>query len=149
MNSIMNKEILDFLPIVAVCLILLSAWWFFPNCSLYDYLAGVKTKPVEKEKNEGVHVVCKNCNGTGETEQDINLLMAEASFAIWYNGHMTPNRCEACSKHNLCEVAQKRYNEVMDKYKKLGPKIETAACPKCMGAGSYTQYKGYRVGKER
>jgi hypothetical protein len=113
-----------------------------------DYLTGVKTSPV-KQENKGVHVVCKACNGAGETKQDVNLLMVEASFAIWHNGHMTPNRCEACSKDKLCKTAQKRYDEVMDKYKKLGSKMEMATCPKCMGMGSYTQYKGYRFGTEK
>lgn len=37
----------------------------------------------------------------------------------------------------------------MKEYENLGPKTELATCPKCMGAGSYTQYKGYRVGTEK
>lgn len=142
----MNKNFIDFLPIVAIFLILLLTW-LLPNYSLYDYLKG-SPKSVEKEKNEGILVICKNCNGTGQTEQDVNLLMAEASFAIWYNGHMTPNKCEVC-KDKLCKTAQQKYDEIINKYKKLGSKIEMANCPHCMGAGSYKQYKGFRVGREK
>jgi len=146
----MNKNIIDFLPIIAIFLILLLTW-FLPNYSLYDYLKGLP-KSVEKEKNEGIEgiiVICKNCNGTGQTEQDVNLLMADASFAIWYNGHMTSNKCGVCKKDKLCKTAQRKYDEIMNKYKKLGPKIEMANCPSCMGMGSYKQYKGFRVGREK
>lgn len=140
----MNKNIIDFLPIVVIFLILLLVW-LLPNYSLYDYLKGVDST----KQNKGIRVVCKKCNGTGQTEQDVNLLMAEASFAIWHNGHMTPNKCEFCKKDKLCEIAQKRYDETISKYKETGPKIETANCPECMGAGEYTQYKGYRFGTEK
>lgn len=143
----MNKNFIDFLPIIAIFLILLLTW-LLPNYSLYDYLKG-SPKLVEKEKNEGVLVICKKCNGTGQTEQDVNSLMADASFAIWYNGHMTPNKCEFCKKDKLCKTAQRKYDEIMNKYKKLGPKIEMASCPSCMGMGSYKQYKGFRVGREK
>lgn len=102
-----------------------------------------------KKEKEGVVIICKKCNGTGETEQDANLLMAEASFAIWCNLHVTPNKCEICSKEKLCETAKNKHDEIMTKYKKIGPKIEMAICPGCMGAGKYTQYKGYRVGSEK
>ena len=98
------------------------------------------------EKNEGFVVHCKTCDATGETEQDINLLMSEASYAIWLNSHS--RNCDAC-KSGDCEAAANKYKEIMDKYKELGPKIEKAACPDCMGSGSYIQYKGYRVGREK
>lgn len=120
--------------------------WLLPNYSLYDYL---KSFDQNNQQDKGIVVVCKTCKGTGETEQDINLLMAEASFAIWHNIHVTPNKCKICSKEKFCDVAQKKYDEIMKKYKDLGPKIEKADCPKCIGCGSYTQYKGYRFGKEK
>ena len=140
----MNKNIIDFLPIVVVFLILFLVW-LLPNYSLYDYLKGVNST----KQNKGIRVVCKNCNGTGQTEQDVNLLMAEASFAIWYNSHMTPNKCESCKKDKLCETAQNKYDEIMNEYKKVGSKTEMANCLECMGMGAYTQYKGYRVGTEK
>lgn len=101
---------------------------------------------LNKKKDEGVVVHCKTCNGTGETEQDVNLLMSEASYAIWLNSHS--RNCYACRRGD-CEVASKKYKEIMDKYKELGPKMEKAACPDCMGSGSYVQYKGYRFGREK
>lgn len=91
-------------------------------------------------------VHCKTCAGTGETEQDVNLLMSEASYAIWLNSHS--KNCDACKKR-YCEVAAKKLKEIMENYKELGPKIEKAMCPGCMGSGRYTQYKGYRFGWER
>ena len=125
-------------------------FYFVPNYSLYDYLKEMRLKSInQNKKDEGVVVVCKKCNGTGETEQDTSLLMAEALFAMWYNSHVTPNKCEICSRGKLCDLAQKEYDVIMAKYKEIGPKIEKANCPGCMGSGSYRQYKGYRVGKEK
>jgi hypothetical protein len=142
----MNKEII----LVFVVSVLLIAIYFLPNYSLYDYIKP-KSKKLEvyAEKNEGVLVVCKKCNGSGLTEQDVNLLTAEASFAIWYNIHVTSHKCEVCSKDKSCELAQQKYDDIMKKYKEIGPKIEMANCPGCMGAGQYKQYKGYRVGREK
>lgn len=100
--------------------------------------------------NKGVEVVCKTCGGTGETEQDINLLMAKAMYSIWLNGHS--RNCEACKKFpdgDPCEADRKKHKEIMDKYQDLGPKIDKAACPDCMGSGSYIQHKGYRFGREK
>jgi hypothetical protein len=139
----MSKEII----LVFVVILLLIAMYFLPNDNLYDYLKSKRLEPTKKD--EGVLVVCKKCNGSGETEQDVNLLMAEASFAIWYNIHINSNKCEFCSKEKLCGLAQQKYDDIMKKYKELGPKIEAANCPGCMGSGSYTQYKGYRVGREK
>lgn len=141
------KILIDFLPVIAIFLILLWAL-LLPNCSLYDYINGIKPNSNKKQK-QGVVVHCKTCNATGETEQDVNLLMAEASFAIWYNTHVSSNKCEICSKDSLCDVAQQQYDEIMKKYNELGPKIEKATCRDCMGAGSYTQYDGYRFGREK
>lgn len=102
------------------------------------------------EKKRGVEVVCKTCGGTGETEQDVNLLMAKAAYSIWLDGHS--RNCEACKKFpdgDPCEVDRKKYKEIMDKYEELGPKMDKAACPDCMGMGRYIQYEGYRFGRER
>lgn len=101
---------------------------------------------LNKKKDEGVVVHCKTCGATGETDQDVNLLMSEASYAIWLNSHS--RNCDSC-KRGDCEVASKKYKEIMGKYKELGPKIDKATCPDCMGSGSYIQYKGYRVGREK
>lgn len=140
------KNLIDFLPIIAIILILLLIS-LLPDYSLYDYLKDMRLKPIKQK--QGVVVHCKTCNATGETEQDVNLLMSEASFAIWYNVHLSSNKCEICSKDKLCDVAQQKYNEIMKKYKETGPKIEKATCPDCMGAGTYTQYDGYRFGREK
>lgn len=140
------KMLIDFLPVIVIFLILLLVS-LLPDYSLYDYLKDVMLKPTKQK--QGVVVHCKTCNATGETEQDVNLLMSEASFAIWYNVHLSSNKCEICSKDKLCDVAQQKHDEIMKKYKELGPKIEKATCPDCMGAGSYTQYDGYRFGREK
>lgn len=102
---------------------------------------------LNKKKDESVVVHCKTCNGTGETEQDVNLLMAKGTYSIWHSGHSYG--CEEYNKGGTCELIKKKYEEIMEKYKELGPKIEKAMCPDCMGSGSYKQFKGYRVGKER
>lgn len=107
------------------------------------------SKP-EPEKKKGVEVVCRSCGGTGETEQDVNLLMAKAAYSIWFDGHS--RNCEACKKFpdgDPCEADRKKYKEIMDKYEELGPKMDKAACPDCMGMGRYIQYEGYRFGRER
>lgn len=103
----------------------------------------------ENRENKVIEVICKKCNGNGELEQDVNLLMTQASFAIWHNLHVNSNeKCKTCSE-KFCETAQKKYDEIITKYKETGPKIEKAMCPECMGAGTYKQYKGFRTGKEK
>lgn len=144
----MNKNDFILVGIAAVLILLLC---FVPNYNLYDYLKEIRLKSInQNKKDEGVLVVCKTCKGTGETEQDVNLLMAKATYSIWHNSHS--RNCEACKKFpdgNPCSVDGKKYEEIMNKYKEIGPKIEKAACPDCMGCGSYKQYKGYRFGREK
>lgn len=108
-----------------------------------------KTRKQEPEKDQGVLVVCKKCGGTGEMEQDVNLLMTQASIAIWQNIHVASDKCAICSDERLCDTAREKHDELMGKYKELGPKVEMANCPGCMGMGSYTQFKGYRFGREK
>lgn len=125
---------------------------FFMVLGLLAFFAGLaiyhrQTPKPEPEKKKGVEVVCKTCGGTGETEQDVNLLMAKGMYAMWLNGHSYG--CEECNKGGTCELIKKKHEEIMNKYEELGPKIEKAACPDCMGMGRYIQYEGYRVGRER
>lgn len=125
----------------------LGLFAFFVGLMIYHRSQTPKPGPGKKK---GVEVVCKTCGGTGETEQDVNLLMAKATYSIWLNGHSYG--CEACNKFPdvpPCEADRKKHKEIMDKYEELGPKIEKAACPGCMGAGRYIQYEGYRFGRER
>lgn len=101
-----------------------------------------ETKEVKKEK-----IICKTCNGTGQTKQDVNLLMTEASIAIWMNNHIMTDKCEICSKNKgipSCENAKKVYEERMQNYKKNGPRMKMADCPDCLGMGGYWQYPGFR-----
>lgn len=130
--------------------------FFVMVLGLLAFLAGLaiyhrsQTPKLESEKKKGVEVVCKACGGAGETEQDVNLLMAKGMYAIWFNGHSYG--CETCNKFpdgGPCEADRKKYKEIMDKYEELGPKIEKSVCPSCMGMGEYTQYDGYRFGRER
>lgn len=100
-----------------------------------------KQKPSVKEK-----IICPNCQGTGQTKQDVNLLMTKASFTLWMNHHAMVEKCEICKKldPDLCEKARKVYDEKMTNYFKNGPRMRMADCPNCMGAGSYYQHPGYR-----
>ena len=95
---------------------------------------------LNKKKDEGVVVHCKTCDGAGETEQDVNLLMAKGACSIWRGGHSYG--CEECNRGGSCETTRKKQEEIMDKYKELGPKIEKAMCPDCMGSGGYKQFMG-------
>lgn len=129
---------------VLFCVMVIGLLIFFLGLAFYCETVLSKAK---KTPSTGVEVVCEACGGTGEKEQDVNLLMAEGAFAIWLNGHSYG--CEECNKGEACDKARAKRNELMGKYKELGPKIEAAACPACMGAGRYTQYDGYRFGRER
>lgn len=85
---------------VALIFLILTIF-FLPNYSLYDYIKEIRLKSIKEKQNEGVLIVCKNCKGSGQTEQDVNLLIAEASFAIWHNIHISSNKCEVCNKDKL------------------------------------------------
>lgn len=119
---------------------------FFAGLAVFDRSQTPKPDPEKKR----VEVICKTCGGTGETEQDVNLLMAKGMYTIYFNGHSYG--CETCNKFpagDPCEADRKKYKEIMYKYEELGPKIEKAVCPGCMGMGKYIQYDGYRFGRER
>lgn len=131
-------------PILPTSMMVIGLLIFFLGLAFYYERVLSKAK---KTRQAGVEVVCKACNGTGEKEQDVNLLMAEGMFAIWINGHSYG--CEECNSGHSCDTSKRKHDEIMVKYEELGPKMDKAACPDCMGAGRYTQYDGYRFGRER
>jgi hypothetical protein len=87
-----------------------------------------------------VKITCKTCKGTGETKQDVNLLMTQASLALWMNKHIIMENCEICSKNKgvaSCENAKKVYEERMQNYRKNSPRMKMMDCPDCLGIGGY------------
>ena len=87
-------------------------------------------------------IICPKCKGSGEKIQDVNKMMMEAKCAIWMNGHTAGNAgCKDCkiidNKYEHCEKAKIALTKFVEEYEKAGPEMSKAACPGCMGSGSF------------
>jgi len=141
--NIMNiplKPYEQMLIVVAIILFVLS--FFIPDkYNLYDYL---KTKRLESynQKHKEIFITCIYCNGTGEREEDVNLIMRDAKMALWLNYHLMSEKCRDCdSKHkNYCIKVDEKYTVFMEEYKIKGPKLEKTSCSECMGMGQFSSF---------
>jgi len=92
-------------------------------------------------------ITCNQCKGSGEELTDINKLMMDASLALFINHHLMVDKCEKCVKlpngdgYEHCQAANDYYQTLLKEYAAAGPKIDMAACEKCMGMGQFTTVK--------
>jgi hypothetical protein len=92
-------------------------------------------------------ITCNQCKGSGEYPTDINKLMMDASLALFVNHHLMVDKCEKCVKlpygdgYDYCDIVQNKYKILLQEYGAAGPKIDMAACEKCMGMGQFTSVK--------
>jgi hypothetical protein len=92
-------------------------------------------------------ITCNQCKGSGEYPTDINKLMMDASLALYLNHHLMVDRCEKCVKlpngdgNKYCQAANDYYQTLLKEHDAAGPKIDMAACEKCMGMGQFTSVK--------
>ena len=102
-------------------------------------------------------ITCNQCKGSGEYPTDINKLMMDASLALFINHHLMVDKCKKCVKlpygdgYDYCDTVQNKYKILLQEYGAAGPKIDMAACEKCMGMGQFTCKKSdgtYKTQKE-
>jgi hypothetical protein len=92
-------------------------------------------------------ITCNQCKGSGEELTDINKLMMDASLALFINHHLMVDKCDKCVKlpygdgYDYCDIVQNKYKILLQEYGAAGPKIDMAACEKCMGMGQFTTVK--------
>jgi hypothetical protein len=92
-------------------------------------------------------ITCNQCKGSGEYLTDINKLMMDASLALYLNYHIMIDKCEKCVKlpygdgYEYCEAVNQHYQTLLKEYAAAVPKIDMAACDKCMGMGQFTSVK--------
>jgi len=92
-------------------------------------------------------ITCNQCKGSGEYPTDVNKLMMDASLALFINHHLMVDKCEKCVKlpygdgYDYCDIVQNKYKILLQEYGAAGPKIDMAACDKCMGMGQFTTMK--------
>jgi len=92
-------------------------------------------------------ITCNQCKGSGEYPTDVNKLMMDASLALFINHHLMVDKCEKCVKlpygdgYDYCDIVQNKYKILLQEYAAAGPKIDMAACDKCMGMGQFTTMK--------
>jgi len=123
-------------------------------CGLVILTAALCTlvlNPIHKKKvkklSEPPLITCNQCKGSGEYPTDINKLMMDASLALYLNHHLMVDRCEKCVKlpngegYEHCQAANDYYQTLLKEYGAVGPKIDMAACEKCMGMGQFTTVK--------
>lgn len=108
--------------------------------------------PENVTKDDVPLIVCSFCKGKGETLTDVNKLMMDASLAIFFNHHLSVDKCEKCVKlpngdgYNYCDVVNERYQTLLKEYDAVGPKMDMAACEQCMGEGTFSS-KDLTTGK--
>lgn len=97
-----------------------------------------------KKLSEPPLITCNQCKGSGEYPTDINKLMMDASLALFINHHMMADKCNKCVKlphgdaYDYCDTVQNKYKILLQEYATAGPKIDMAACEKCMGMGTFS-----------
>jgi hypothetical protein len=96
------------------------------------------------EKDDTPVIVCSFCKGKGQKPTDVNKLMMDASLALFINHHLNVDKCTKCVKmpygnaYDYCDTVQDKYQILVQEYAAAGPKIDTAACEKCMGMGTFS-----------
>lgn len=132
-----KEDIVLFGGLTAICIIVL-------------FCAAI-LNPIHKNSIEQLSqpslITCRQCKGSGEYPTDINKLMMEASITLFVNKHLMVDRCKDCVKlpnnkgYKYCEIVDKQYQTLVKEYEAAGPKIDMAACDKCMGMGRFTCQK--------
>jgi hypothetical protein len=155
----LKKEYVDALTVIfvfALIIVLFSPILPWDKYNLYDYLKAQRLQPYN-EKYKKHLIICKQCKGSGEYPTDVNKLMMDASLALFINHHLMVDKCEKCVKlpygdgYDYCDIVQNKYKILLQEYGAAGPKIDMAACEKCMGMGQFTCKKSdgtYKTQKE-
>jgi len=138
-----SLTILFSLALIAVLFSPILPW---DKYNLYDYLKEQRLQSYN-QKHEKHLITCNQCKGSGEELTDINKLMMDASLALFINHHLMVDKCEKCVKlpygngYDYCDIIQNKYKILLQEYGAAGPKIDMAACEKCMGMGQFTTKK--------
>ncbi len=109
----------------------------------YAVLDPIHKKNIQK-LSEPPLITCNQCKGSGEYPTDINKLMMDASLALFINHHLMVDKCTKCVKlpygnaYEYCETVESKYQTLLKEYADAGPKIDMAACEKCMGMGIFS-----------
>jgi hypothetical protein len=131
---------------LALIAVLFSSTLPWDKYNLYDYLKAQRLQS-HNEKYKKHLITCNQCKGSGEYPTDINKLMMDASLALFVNHHLMVDKCEQCVKlpygnaYEYCETVESKYLTLLKEYAAAGPKIDMAACEKCMGMGQFTTRK--------
>ena len=146
----MNKkpmiDSLTALFFLALMVVLFSPILPWDKYNLYDYLKAQRLQSHNKKYKKHL-ITCNQCKGSGEYPTDINKLMMDASLALFINHHLMVDKCEKCVKlpygdgYDYCDIIQNKYKILLQEYGAAGPKIDMAACEKCMGMGQFTTVK--------
>lgn len=131
---------------LALIVVLFSPILPYDKYNLYDYLKEQRLQSYN-EKYKKHLITCNQCKGSGEYPTDVNKLMMDASLALFINHHLMVDKCEKCVKlpygdgYYYCDIVQNKYKILFQEYGAAGPKIDMAACDKCMGMGQFTSVK--------
>jgi len=118
----------------------------------YAVLNPIHKKNIQKLSEEPPIIVCSFCKGKGERPTDVNKLMMDAKLALFINKHLNVDKCTKCVKlpygeaYEYCETVENKYKILVQEYADAGPKVDMAACEKCMGMGTFSS-KDLSTGK--
>lgn len=139
------KELFLILSAIGCIIFSLILYLYFDNKRSVSKNPELKKGQFGQLKNGefGPLTICPECKGTGEKIQDVNEMMMLAKCAIWMNSHTAGSEgCKDCNNNSQglwehCEKAKAAMEKFVEEYEKSGPKMSKAACPGCMGMGSY------------
>jgi Fe2+ or Zn2+ uptake regulation protein len=144
-----KKQMIDSVIVVfslSLIVVLFSPILPWDKYNLYDYLKAQRLQSYN-QKQEKHLITCNQCKGSGEYPTDVNKLMMDASLALFVNHHLMVDKCDKCVKlpngdgYEYCETVESKYQTLLKEYAVAGPKIDMAACEKCMGMGQFTTVK--------
>lgn len=149
----LKKEYVD--AIIVISAIILTITMFIvptplDKYNLYDYLKAKRLQSYNAKHKE-IFIKCLYCKGTGEREEDVNELMYQAKMTLWFNKHITIDKCKVCDNIEdkdqypfggkfICPLAQTTFMIMMKEYAEKGPKMEKTGCSKCMGMGTFSSF---------
>lgn len=145
----LNNKLKEYGPDITTFVTTIVLICFIVLCFLV--LNPLHKKNVEKLSQPPL-IVCSQCKGSGEYATDINKLMMDAAMALYLNHHLMVDRCKDCVKledsngYKYCDKVNKKYELLLKEYTAEGPKIDMAACDRCMGMGTFSS-KDLSTGK--
>jgi predicted metal-binding protein len=130
----------DVLILLVALGLFIGTFFIPPKYNLFNYLKATRLESYNQKYKE-VFITCIYCEGTGERNEDVNLIWRDAKMALWLNNHLMNDKCKECDNKNdkYCKKVNEQYDILSKEYDIIGPKFEPTSCSECMGMGQFSR----------